>query len=53
MMQRTANENAACLHRAEETPQGRNSCPRLQFGFQFQLYRFVASLSFLRSIIVY
>ena len=38
------------LHRAEETPQGRNSCPRLQFGFQFGLYRVVAPLSFLRSI---
>ena len=50
MMQRTANENAACLHRAEETQQGRNSCPRLQFGFQFELYRVVAPLSFLRSI---
>ena len=38
------------LHRAEETQQGRNSCPRLQFGFQFGLYRVVAPLSFLRSI---
>ena len=26
------------------------SCPRLQFGFQFGLYRVVALLSFLRSI---
>ena len=38
------------LHRAEETQQGRNSCPRLQFGFQFGHYRVVAPLSFLRSI---
>ena len=38
------------LHRAEETQQGWNSCPRLQFGFQFGLYRVVAPLSFLRSI---
>ena len=38
------------LHRAEETQQGRNSCPRLQFGFPFGLYRVVAPLSFLRSI---
>ena len=30
--------------------QGRNSCPRLQFGFQFGLYCVVAPLSFLRSI---
>ena len=30
--------------------QGRNSCPRLQFGFQFGLYRVVAPLSFPRSI---
>ena len=88
MMQRTANENAACLRRickrsdqpkierpvnndarlilcecqstscilhsllhcAEETQQGRNSCPRLQFGFQFGLYRCIAPLSFQRSI---
>ena len=28
----------------------RNSRPRLQFGFQFELYRVVAPLSFLRSI---
>ena len=34
------------LHRAEETQQGRNSCPRLQFGFQFGLYRVVVPLSF-------
>ena len=39
------------LHRADETQQGRNSCPRLQFGFQFGLYRVVAPLlSFPRSI---
>ena len=38
------------LHRAEETLQGWNSCPRLQFGFQFGLYRVFAPLSFLRSI---
>ena len=38
------------LHRAEETQQGRNSSPRLQFGFQFGLYRVVAPLSFPRSI---
>ena len=38
------------LHRAEETQQGRNSCPRLQFGFPFGLYRVVSPLSFLRSI---
>ena len=38
------------LHRAEETQHGRNSCPRLQFGFQFKLYRVFAPLSFLRSI---
>ena len=38
------------LHRAEETQQGRNSCPRLQFGFQFGLYRVIAPLSFHRSI---
>ena len=38
------------LHRAEVTQQGRNSCPRLQFGFQFELYRVVAPLSFLRGI---
>ena len=38
------------LHRADETQQGRNSCPRLQFGFQFGLYHVVAPLSFLRSI---
>ena len=36
------------LHSFEETQQGRNSCPRLQFGFQFG--RVVAPLSFLRSI---
>ena len=30
--------------------QGRNSYPRLQFGFQFGLYCVVAPLSFLRSI---
>ena len=30
--------------------QGRNSCPRLQFGFHFGLHRVVAPLSFLRSI---
>ena len=28
----------------------KNSCPRLQFAFQFGLYRVVAPLSFLRSI---
>ena len=50
LMQRTANENAARLHLAEETQQGRNSSPRLQFGFQFELYRVVAPLTFLRSI---
>ena len=33
-----------------ETQQGRNSCPRLQFGFQFGLYHVVAPLSFPRSI---
>ena len=39
------------LHgRAEETQQGRNSCSRLQFGFQFGLYRVIAPLSFQRSI---
>ena len=31
-------------------PTSRNSCPRLQCGFQFGLYRVVTSLSFLRSI---
>ena len=30
------------LHRAEETQQSRNSCPWLQFGFQFELYRVAA-----------
>ena len=34
----------------KKTQQGRNSCPRLQFGFQFGLYHVVARLSFLRSI---
>ena len=38
------------LHRTEETQQGRNGCPRLQFGFQFGLYRVIVSLSFQRSI---
>ena len=38
------------LHRAEETQQSRNSCPRLQFGFQFGLYGVIAPLSFQRSI---
>ena len=38
------------LHRADETQQGRNSCPLLQFGFQLGLYHVVAPLSFLRSI---
>ena len=33
-----------------ETQQGRNSCPRLQFGFQFGLYRVIAPLSLQRSI---
>ena len=44
------NTSYSLLHRADETQQGRNSCPRLQFGFQFGLYRVVAPLSFLRSI---
>ena len=35
---------------AEEIQQGRNSCPRLQFGFQFGFHRVVAPLSLLRSI---
>ena len=39
------------LHRADETQQGRNSCPRLQlFDFQFGLYHIVVPLNFLRSI---
>ena len=37
------------LHRADESQQGRSSCRRLQFGFQFGLYHVVAQLSFLRS----
>ena len=47
---RPAEYFTALLHRVEETQQGRNSCPRLQFGFQFGRYRVVASLSFLRRI---
>ena len=38
------------LHRADETQPGRNSCPRLHFGFQFGLYHVVVALSVLRSI---
>ena len=38
------------LHRAEETQQGRNSCPPLQFGVSVGLYRVVAPSSFPRSI---
>ena len=34
----------------EEIQQGRNSCLRLQFGFQLGLHRVVAPLSCLRSI---
>ena len=34
------------LHRrTDETQPGRNSCPRLHFGFQFGLYRVVVALS--------
>ena len=31
---------------SNETQKGRNSCPRVQFGFQFGLYRVVTPLSF-------
>ena len=36
------------LHRAGETQPGRNSCPRLRFGFQFGLYHVDVALSVLR-----
>ena len=39
------------LHRAYETQQGRNSCPGLQFGFQFGLYRVVACSISLASLL--
>ena len=36
--------------KSKSLPIGWCHCPRLQFGFQFGLYRVVAPLSFLRSI---
>ena len=45
------NISYSLLHRADETQQGRNSCPRLQFlAFSTGLYHVVAPLDFLRSI---